>query len=380
MPIYGFDALSPPALKAIDGRRFRVAAIYVAGPVPSLLLWPPAKVAALAGVGVEGILPIAGPRQDWPWPDVDGELVLRTNQAVLWGVPKGAPLALDVEQGLAEKMGESALNGVLRQWIVRCELAGYVPWVYGSNSTLLLSPPRAHRWLALWPRVTPVMPKCPGALAGWQYRGDDGSGIDLDVFQAGVFMRPDRRGVVLVSDTPAAPAAPAVPVADPSAFLVEGTGYWAVVPQDLSEKVTLPAPGIGEALVASGQYERLNLPAAFVDSIPERGAKAAPAPAVVLPGVVPAAVPGVPAGVAPPFTAAVAVPGVPAGAADAIAQMVASFAANPAALAQFMQLVAAGAVQLPALDDPGAAKPFTPALTAEEAAAEEARKAAEAAG
>ncbi len=348
MAIRGWDALSPPAPLPTG---FRVAAAYVAGPLAPAYVWTAEEVRSLAG-HVEGWAPIVGPPQSWPWPEgIDVVLEGLLAQVRAWGggvlAPlRGLPVYLDVEQPLADAMG-SELAFVLSVWAGLAEGAGYVPGVYGSNATLLLCRPSIRRWLALWPSPTPADPVCPPGVTGWQYRGStQAEAYDLSVWQPGVFVRPDLGGLITVSDVTANPTptpAPATPAA-PTAYVAEGSGYWAVVPADLSSKRILATAADGSALIAAG-YPKLAISPSFVDSLPAEGQTAPAAPTTAAPTtpVAPAHTVGL-----PDFS---------------------GLFADPAAAAAFLAGVATGEIVLPALEDPLAAKPFAPAPTAEEIAA-----------
>lgn len=337
MIISGFDAEFPP--QPTPGG-FDIAGVYVAGPLAPYGVWTQDQVKALDGK-VKGVLPIAGPPQEWPWSQgADAVLEGMVTEAKGWGVPRGSALCMDMEEGLAEKIGGD-LNFVLMQWRTYCTVAGYIPWVYGSNATLIVCPPTIKRWLGEWPSPTPTDPSCPPGLAAWQYRGGE-TGFDLSTFASGnVFMRPNLQGVITVTDTAPVPQPDPDPTPAPAAWIAEGTGYYAVVSADLSSKRVLATPAEGQALVSAG-YKVLAVPAEFVDRIPADN------------NATPAA-PSTPAPSPPP-------PASDCGA------LVAAVAADPQALAAFMSAVQTGAITLPAIEDPLAAKPHVPALTDEEKA------------
>lgn len=337
MAIRGWDALVPPAPLPTG---YQVAAAYVAGPLAPAYVWTAEEVRSLVG-HVEGWAPIIGPPQSWPWHEgVDVVLEGLIAQVRTWGggvlAPlRGLPVYLDVEQPLADAMG-SELAFVVSVWAGLAEGAGYVPGVYGSNSTLLLCRPSIKRWLALWPSPTPADPVCPPGVAAWQYRGStQAEAYDLSVWQPGVFVRPDLGGLITVSETtnPTPTPASAAPAA-PTAYVAEGSGYWAVVPADLSSKRILATAADGSALIAAG-YPKLAISPSFVDSLPEEGTATSPAAPVAT----------APKPALPDFS---------------------GIFGDPAAAAAFLAAVASGEIVLPALEDPLAAKPFAPAPTAAE--------------
>ena len=54
-----------------------------------------------------------------------------------------------------------------------------------------------------------------------------------------------------------------------TAYLVMGTGYWAVVDDALKSKRSLANDAEGKALVNSGFYKTLDVPPELVDRLPE---------------------------------------------------------------------------------------------------------------
>jgi hypothetical protein len=176
--LLGGDSATP---KPTQGRK--VWGVYVAG--AAFHIWTKAEVAELAHQGVEGVMPIVVPPQGenkW-WLENYGYATLEglVREAIAWGLPKGAPICLDVEEYQSAQMSQP--SDVLHAWAVACTTHGMRNWVYGSKS-FLLNDRWGLRWLAEWPNVTPTNPVLPAGFQGWQYKGNT-NGIDLDIFEAG---------------------------------------------------------------------------------------------------------------------------------------------------------------------------------------------------
>ncbi len=184
----------------------KVWGVYVAGATPHI--WTHAEVAELAKHGIEGFLPIVVPPQDvrW-WDDNFGYPTMEAlvREAVAWGLPKGAPICLDVEEFQSSQM--SSPGDVLHAWAVACATHSMRDWTYGSEA-FLRNDMWGLRWMAAWPDVTPVNPQLPQGFQGWQYKGNT-NGIDLDIFEEGRdYVSPGLKLVNL-------PLKPVVPIKPP---------------------------------------------------------------------------------------------------------------------------------------------------------------------
>jgi hypothetical protein len=159
--------------------------IFVAGAAEHV--WTRAEAAALHEAGIEAALPIVVPPQSWPWLISELEVMVElVRQAEAWGVPRGCPLVLDVEEKWAERMG-SQLPNVLGLFAGVGRAAAFFPVVYGSARTLGVAR-GVGRFLAAWSRepgsAPPPMPELPAGLFAWQYAGNApylGAVIDLDL-------------------------------------------------------------------------------------------------------------------------------------------------------------------------------------------------------
>lgn len=169
-----------PKLTQYEGKK--VWGVYVAG--DTFHVWTRGEVNQLHHYGIEGVIPIVVPPQneEW-WVENHGYAVLEAlvREAKAWGIPKGSPLCLDVEEHQSSAMNYP--SDVCHAWRIACGAHGMRSWTYGSKS-FLVSDHYSHRWLAEWPIPTPVHPQLPPGFAGWQYHGED-HGIDHDIFQAG---------------------------------------------------------------------------------------------------------------------------------------------------------------------------------------------------
>ena len=190
----GGDSASPK-VPSYAGRK--VWGVYVAG--STFRVWTHAEVAELGQHGVEGVMPIVVPPQDSKWWE-EGEygypvLEALVREAKAWGVPKGAPLCLDVEQHQADQMVN--LAEIAHAWAIASRGHGYRTWTYSGLSYLNMDH-YGFRWVADWPTPTPSNPEIPKGFNAWQYATDTSHGIDLDVFEAGRdYMTPDLKVVVL---------------------------------------------------------------------------------------------------------------------------------------------------------------------------------------
>lgn len=208
----------------------KVWGVYVAG--ATFHVWTKEEVAALGEHGIEGVLPIVVPSQSEEWWQTNhgyAELESLVREAMEWGIPKGSPLVLDVEEGQSEKM--AAKGDVARAWAVACRTHDLIPWAYGSAS-FLDQDVWSNRWLAEWPNETPTNPEVPEPYRGWQYKGDT-DGIDLDVFRTHeIFLSPELKPVTLIEDgavkahdevteSPAESALVSTPVSDSAASFEE---------------------------------------------------------------------------------------------------------------------------------------------------------------
>lgn len=169
--------------------------VYVAGYTPHV--WTRQEVRSLARGGVQGFLPIVVPTQSSPWwENPAAELYSLALDGVKWGLPKGAPIVLDVEHDQGAAMTPEQADNVCLTWALVCQAIGRRSWVYGSRD-FLVHEKWSLKWLAEYPQVTPVSPEVPVGYAGWQYRGGV-DGIDLDVFEAGrIFVSPSLKLVTL---------------------------------------------------------------------------------------------------------------------------------------------------------------------------------------
>jgi len=194
----------------VDGRHspFRAWGVYVAG--SAVHVWTRAEYAGLHVEGVEAAWPIVVPPQSWPWimPE-DVVAVDLVREAEAWGVPHGAPLALDIEEKWAERMG-SQLGNVIALFSGAARAARFTPVIYGSERTLA-SAGMAGRWLAAWLRepgsAAPPTPKLEAPLFAWQYAGNvaaPAGEIDLNVLAVpAVLMSTDfsvPSGLVTISE------------------------------------------------------------------------------------------------------------------------------------------------------------------------------------
>ena len=172
----GADSATPKPDK-YEGKE--VWGIYVAG--ATFHIWTHDEVAQLNS---RVVLPIVVPPQKESWWEMNsGYAVLEelVREAIAWGVPEGAPLCLDVEEGQYEKMGNDAAD-VARSWATACRAHELIPWVY-SSSGFLAKDLWSNKWVAHWPDVTPDPLELPAGMKGWQYAGNV-DGIDLDIFSA----------------------------------------------------------------------------------------------------------------------------------------------------------------------------------------------------
>lgn len=172
----GGDSATP---KPTQGRK--IWGVYVAG--DTFHVWTKEEVAALAKSGVQGVMPIVVPPQNESWwlenaGYATTEALVR--EAKAWGVPKGAPLCLDLEEGQTARMAN--IVDVFHGWAVATRTHGYRTWTYGGR-TALAQDHYGFRWLAEWPDVTPTNPQLPVGFNGWQYATVTAEGIDLDIFQ-----------------------------------------------------------------------------------------------------------------------------------------------------------------------------------------------------
>lgn len=159
--------------------------IFVAGAAEHV--WTRAEAAALHEAGIEAALPIVVPPQSWPWLISELEVMVElVRQAEAWGVPRGCPLVLDVEEKWAERMG-SQLPNVLGLFAGVGRAAAFFPVVYGSARTLGVAR-GVGRFLAAWSRepgsAPPPRLELPAGLFAWQYAGNApylGAVIDLDL-------------------------------------------------------------------------------------------------------------------------------------------------------------------------------------------------------
>ena len=192
MSLSGADSALPQPSR-YEGKK--IWGVYVAG--EAFHLWTKLEVAQLAGFGIEGVLPIVVPpqKEEW-WLTNFGYATLEqlVREAVVWGLPEGSPLCLDVEEGQAARMNGAA--DVARSWAVACNTHDLIPWAYSSAPFLALDRFN-NKWLAHWPTPTPAHPEVPEGFRGWQYAGNV-EGIDLDVFRPGeTFLSPHLKVVTI---------------------------------------------------------------------------------------------------------------------------------------------------------------------------------------
>jgi hypothetical protein len=190
MSLPGGDSATP---KPPEYAGNKVWGVYVAG--ATFHIWTHAEVAELSRHGVEGVMPIIVPPQDRAW-WLEGEsgypvLESLVREANAWGVPKGAPLCLDIEEHQFEQMPNP--GAVCHAWAIASRGHGYRTWTYGSR-TFLLNDHYGFRWVAEWDND----PTIPQGFNAHQYADRPGDGIDLDTFEAGRdYMTPDRRVILL---------------------------------------------------------------------------------------------------------------------------------------------------------------------------------------
>lgn len=219
---------SVPRPELYDWRNFDAWGVYVAG--SAVHIWTRAEVAELHTHGIEGAVPIVVPPQSWPWIMPEESVITDlVREAEAWGVPKGAPLVLDVEEWQAERMG-SQLPSVLGLWRGIAEAAGYLPGAYGSYRTLASRPAGGPLlgFLAEWPAGEGKLPSLihdipPGYFA-WQYAGGVEEGrLDLDLIALpATLMATDftvRDGLVYFPAGSAGPTVPEAPVPLPADHL-----------------------------------------------------------------------------------------------------------------------------------------------------------------
>jgi len=211
----------------------RAWGVYVGG--AAVHVWTRAEAAGLHPAGIEAAFPIVVPPQTWPWIVPEDEVMVDlVREAEAWGVARGGPLIIDLEQWQAERMG-SQLPSVLDLFGGVARAAGFTPVAYGGASVVAAAGSvGVGRFLARWARAAgsppPERPELPAGLFGWQYAGnvpDPFGAIDLDLLALpAVLMATDfsvASGLVTISKegdvapvlTPRKPAAPAPePVAE----------------------------------------------------------------------------------------------------------------------------------------------------------------------
>lgn len=187
--LLGADSDSPRDAALYTGKD--VWGVYVAGATP--FIWPKADVLALKDSGITGVLPIVVPTQSQNWwmqNNGTAELAMLVNAARSWGVPRGAPLVLDLEEGQTSLMGSGAKTAVSHEFAAQCALGAFEPWIYANPAFHALNF-STIKWQASWVEDVPVA--LPSGFAGWQYKGGtDELPIDLNIFEAGRwYMSPD---------------------------------------------------------------------------------------------------------------------------------------------------------------------------------------------
>ena len=189
----GADSASP---KPAQYYPLKVWGVYVAG--DTFHVWTHAEVAELARYGVQGVMPIVVPSQTEAWWELNSgyaEMEQLVREAKAWGVPKGAPLCLDIEQHQADQM--MVKGDVAHAWAVATRTHGYRTWTY-SGLSYLQNDHYGFRWVADWPNPTPTDPQLPRGFNAWQYATVTKDGIDLDIFEAGRDYMTPRLGVVVL--------------------------------------------------------------------------------------------------------------------------------------------------------------------------------------
>jgi hypothetical protein len=193
-----------------DGSRHSFTAwlLYVGG--AAVHVWARDEAAALHEAGIEAAVPIVVPPQTWPWTMPEDEVMVDlVREAEAWGVPRGSPLVLDVEEWQAERMG-SQLPNVLGLFRGAAGAAHFVPVAYGGDAVLAAAGNIA-RLLARWAYASgsppPPAPVLPAGLFGWQYAGNvplPGGETDLDLLAVpAVLMATDfsnPTGLVTISE------------------------------------------------------------------------------------------------------------------------------------------------------------------------------------
>jgi len=248
----------------------KVWGVYVAG--ATYHVWTKAEVRATAQHGIEGVLPIVVPSQttDW-WLTNHGyaELEQLAREAVAWGIPKGSPLCLDIEEHQAAKM--MAPGDVAHAWAVACSTHGLIPWCYGP-APFLQQDHYTNRWLAYWPFDTPKNPEVPAGYRGWQYKGNT-NGIDLNVFRTHeIFLSPELKPVTLLGTS--SPHAHALAPSDGGSSDVQTVLGTPAAPSPT------PATKNGVIDASTSPSNEVNTLDALAGSVPDRGASAPPKGAV----------------------------------------------------------------------------------------------------
>ena len=237
MNLPGGDSATPKPAQYF-GRK--VWGAYVAG--STFHVWTHAEVLELRRYGVEGVMPIVVPPQNEAWWDLNsGYAVLEelVRQAKAWGVPKGAPLCLDIEQHQADAM--PAKQDVAHAWAVASRAHGYRTWTY-SGRDYLLSDMYGFRWLADWTGD----PAIPQGFNACQYIDRPGDGIDLDSFEYGRdYMTPERGVVILQEPSIKSHSEPAVSLQRPDTGVNVPVLPGGEAPPDTASAPSPPATSLG---------------------------------------------------------------------------------------------------------------------------------------
>lgn len=195
MTLPGGDSASPKPAQYFPRK---VWGVYVAG--ATFHVWTHAEISMLARYRVEGVMPIVVPPQNEAWWELNSgyaSMEQLVREAKAWGVPKGAPLCLDIEQHQADQM--PAKSDVAHAWAVATRSHGYRTWTY-SGLSYLLADHYGFRWVADWNND----PRIPQGFNAHQWASDDARGIDYDSFEAERDYMTPNLGVAVLHSDPAA--------------------------------------------------------------------------------------------------------------------------------------------------------------------------------
>lgn len=201
--VQGADSAVPQPALYTPTRQ--VWGVYAAGDTPHV--WTRDEVSALGRGGGKAVLPIVVPTQNltlrwWVIDETGGYAYLESlvRDAVEWGCSPGTPLALDIEEAMAEAMGASCAT-VGKAFAAACGAHSLVPWLYGGETLHQYTEGGpCLRFLAKWDGDG-TLP--PGFHAKQYEGGAEGDRIDLDVFEGGrAFLGCDFQRVVIGEPDP----------------------------------------------------------------------------------------------------------------------------------------------------------------------------------